>query len=173
MTDDAKPHCDACEVDGKRADRHTLEEHLEADLNAELEAEKEARLRAGVVEDVLAALADRGVRRPVRVTLPSASANDASAPEFYTTHKGGPHLPGKSRHWMVRNARTIPGAHKVGRDWIVPRAAYEAWLTALDARQCATATAPAHTTSSTNAHEIALRGLERAGYRPTKGGTHA
>jgi len=54
----------------------------------------------------------------------------------YTTAKGGPHIPGKSRDWMRRHVKTIPGSRKIGRDWTLAKADYDAWATAQDiARQ--------------------------------------
>lgn len=64
------------------------------------------------------------------------ASNADTLADVYTSKKGGPHLPGKSRPWMVRNAKTIPGARKVGRDWVVAHADWERWLAEQDARRC-------------------------------------
>jgi hypothetical protein len=56
----------------------------------------------------------------------------ANAPLVYTTHKRGPHVPGKTRAWMLRHVKTMLGSRKVGRDWTIAAADYEAWETAQD-----------------------------------------
>ena len=64
-------------------------------------------------------------------------ARMAAPSSHYTTRPAGPHPPGKSRAWALRTLKTIPGARKVGRDWIVSVDAYEAWLTDEDTARCA------------------------------------
>jgi hypothetical protein len=59
-----------------------------------------------------------------------------AAPMVYTTSKRGPHLPGKTRRWMLEHVKLMPGAHKVGRDWTISASDYDAWVTAEDARRC-------------------------------------
>lgn len=55
----------------------------------------------------------------------------------YTTHKRGPHFPGKTRDWMLRVIKTMPGAQRIGRDWTIRAADYDAWASAEDTRRCA------------------------------------
>jgi hypothetical protein len=86
--------------------------------------------------------------------------------EVYSSNKRGPHIPGKSRQWMVRNVRTMPGARKVGRDWTISRTDCERWMTEKDVQECRAATTPA----PTSAREIALNALARAGLRATNKG---
>jgi hypothetical protein len=49
-------------------------------------------------------------------------------PAFYTSNRRGPNLPGRSQLWCVRNMRHIPGAQKVGRDWVLSEEDYAAWV---------------------------------------------
>jgi hypothetical protein len=113
-----------------------------------------------------------GVESPESfVAGPAASArvsNSNGIPEngFYSSRKGAAHLPGKSRRWMLDHAREIPGARKVGRDWIVPCTAYNRWLAEEDAARCR-ATTPIHTVDG-HARAIAERTLANAGLRPTR-----
>ena len=64
-------------------------------------------------------------------------ARMAAPSSHYTTRAGGVHVPGKSRAWALRTLKTIPGARKVGRDWVVSVEAYEAWLTDQDTKRAA------------------------------------
>lgn len=84
--------------------------------------------------------------------------------ETYTTAKGGPLLPGKSRDWMRRNVRGMPGARKVGRDWVIARADYEAWLAARDDARAAKPRTVVAKTSDDVAFAIEM--LAKAGVRP-------
>ena len=61
------------------------------------------------------------------------------ATAIYTTAKRGPHCPGKSRTWMLKNIRSMPGAKKVGRDWIIGADEYARWAAAKDAGRRAAA----------------------------------
>lgn len=101
-------------------------------------------------------------------------------PTHYTTSKAGPHIPGKSRRWMLDHVCLIPGARKEGRDWVIAIAAYEAWATREDLRKCGVRkvqTAPVHTSTkklhSTTFDEADLkarvaRSMSAQGYRLTK-----
>lgn len=57
-----------------------------------------------------------------------------------TTHYGSGKTatppPGKSRSWAVRNLKSIPGAHKIGRDWIVSVEDFDAWSIEQDTARC-------------------------------------
>lgn len=57
-----------------------------------------------------------------------------------TTHYGSGRKasppPGKSRAWAVRNLKTIPGARKIGRDWIVSVEDFDAWAADRDSARC-------------------------------------
>jgi hypothetical protein len=87
------------------------------------------------VEVLAEKIAERVVER-VLVRLGRLPA-EPERPTAYTTHKSGPHLPGKTRRWMLDHARNIPGAKKVGRDWVISVEDYEAWCKAEDTRRCA------------------------------------
>jgi hypothetical protein len=43
---------------------------------------------------------------------------------------------------MLEHIRKMPGARKVGRDWVIAPVDYEAWLRAEDARRVALASKP-------------------------------
>jgi hypothetical protein len=60
------------------------------------------------------------------------AAQSAASDTYYTSRKGGPYIPGKSRAWMLRHARTIPGARKIGRDWVIKASDFEAYLVQRD-----------------------------------------
>jgi len=84
--------------------------------------------------------------------------------DYYTTSAVGPHLPGKSRLWMKRNIRKIPGAQKIERDWIISHEDYEQWLRDRDAAQVRRSVkrlAPAKDDAA-----LAEEALRAAGYRP-------
>ena len=87
-----------------------------------------------LLDEIADRVATRMLSRLERGALPSSAP-----PVVYTTHKDGPHLPGKTRRWMLEHVKNIPGARKVGRDWLIDASAYRAWLTAEDSRQCAKA----------------------------------
>lgn len=96
--------------------------------------------------------------------------------DVYTSSKVGPNIPGKSRDWMLRHIGEIPGAHKVGRDWIVTRVDYERWLTAKDTARFRTtpvrkAPAPARAESAEDRRRRLVEEMfAREGLRPTKAG---
>ncbi len=128
------------------------------------------RAAGGVASDagfdaVLDALAERVATKVL--------ARLAGPTEHYGTSKSAVLPPGKSRAWAVRNVRRIPGAMKVGRDWIVPVAAFDAWLTEEDLRRCGAAPAPKgafvpDSTSHPSLAERADRTLLAAGLRRTR-----
>jgi hypothetical protein len=108
------------------------------------------------------------VETPSAPAAPARASNTNGVPAdgFYSSRKGAPHLPGKSRRWMLDHAREIPGASKVGRDWVIPHAAYERWRAEQDAARCR-ATASIRTPDA-DARTIAERTLANAGLRPTR-----
>lgn len=57
----------------------------------------------------------------------------ASSITHYGTGKTATLPPGKSRAWALRTLKTIRGARRVGRDWIVSIEDFNAWLTEKDA----------------------------------------
>ncbi len=99
---------------------------------------------------------------------PMAAAPALPIADYYTTNKIGPRIPGKTRTWMLDNAKTMPGAHKVGRDWVISPVDYEAWLTEQDTARCR-ASAP-ELRDVVDARKIAESTLAKAGLRATKGG---
>lgn len=79
----------------------------------------------------------------------------------YTTATSGPHIPGKSRAWSLRNVKHMKGARKVGRDWLIDADAYEAWLSERDEAQLV---APA----ANDVDRLVESGLKASGFRRTK-----
>lgn len=77
----------------------------------------------------------------------------------YTTASRGPGIPGKSRAWCLRNIRTMPGARKVGRDWVITAEAYEAWLSERDDARFAPAPA------ANDVDRLVKDSLRAAGFR--------
>jgi hypothetical protein len=100
---------------------------------------------------------------------PARAGNSNAVPGdgFYSSRKGAPHLPGKSRRWMLDHAREIPGAKKIGRDWIVPHVAYVQWLADQDAARARAEAVPSPSQEA-DARTIAERTLANAGLRPTR-----
>jgi hypothetical protein len=86
----------------------------------------------------------------------------------YCTGKSGTLPPGKSRRWLRDHAPAIPGARKLGRDWMVTRVDFDRWV---DAQQTAKPLRPPFASPSIapiiNIDEL----LERNGLRPTGSGT--
>jgi hypothetical protein len=109
------------------------------------------------------ALADRIAER-VADRLGSGRTAD-----IYTTRKGGPHIPGKSRDWMLRRIKEMPGARNVGKDWQITHADYERWLMEQDVSTCKAAAVPLGVNKTPgNVRDIAEAALARAGFRATK-----
>ncbi len=90
------------------------------------------------LDTLLDEIADRVAER----LLPKLKSISPPAAVVYTTHKSGPHIPRKSRRWMLEHISKMPGARKVGRDWLISAADYDAWQAAEDARRCALAAKP-------------------------------
>ncbi len=88
--------------------------------------------------------------------------------DIYTTRTGGPHIPGKSRDWMLRRVKEMPGARKVHKDWQIARTDFEQWLTNQDVIMCKKAVTPTANTTTSNVRDIAEAALARAGLRATK-----
>jgi hypothetical protein len=97
---------------------------------------RNARDEYGVNHDVLFAGLAELAKLFARHLVPPAHHAAPSAPLIYTTNKRGPYLPGKSRRWMLEHIPSMPGAHKVGRDWSIRAVDYDDWVTAEDARRC-------------------------------------
>ncbi len=83
----------------------------------------------------------------------------------YTTAKRGPHVPGKSRAWMIKNVKVMPGGRKVGRDWIISSDDYQNWAAAHDAGR---RRAPAKAVPASSVEALAEACLATAGYRSTR-----
>ena len=62
-----------------------------------------------------------------------------SAPtsHYSTASRSGTLPPGKSRAWALRTLKLVPGARKVGRDWVVSVADFEAWAAEKDSERLA------------------------------------
>jgi hypothetical protein len=100
------------------------------------------------------------VAKEVLLALQSAPTTTIA----YTTSKGGPNPPGKTRAWALRMVKGMPGAHKVGRDWVISVVDYERWVQAMDSsRPRRRAERP-----TTEEEQLADRCLAEAGYRATK-----
>jgi len=110
-----------------------------------------------------------------RVAKKLGGAVNPALPARYTTNKAGPHIPGKTRRWMREHIKSMPGARRVGRDWEISAADYEAWATAEDARRCESAIRPRRpargavvSAPATSKEAAALRAIEAAGFRQVK-----
>lgn len=116
--------------------------------------------------------------KPLADAVSRLSATPA-APLIYTTHKSGPHLPGKSRRWMLDHVEKMPGAQKAGRDWTISAVDFSKWLADEDARLARERTArrlkkapaipplpPANDVDSLDAYVNVL--LDEAGFRRSK-----
>jgi hypothetical protein len=88
----------------------------------------------------------------------------ASSAEVYSTSKLGPHVPGKSRDWMLRNVKRMRGAVKVGRDWQITRTDFLAWRREEDAADVRMTVKRAIIEPDDEA--LASEALRNAGYRP-------
>jgi hypothetical protein len=97
---------------------------------------------------------------------------------FYTTAKGGALPPGRTRRWLMRNAKLVPGARKEGRNWIVSRTDWEHFAAARDEEQVRARVQRAAARPRECAHsgvdsravdELADAALIAAGYRFTDG----
>lgn len=85
-----------------------------------------------------------------------------SAPStHYGTGRAAVLPPGKSRAWALRNLKLVPGAKKVGRDWIVSVADFEAWLTERDTRRNVTPLRPANDAPDLLEESLRASGLRR------------
>lgn len=118
-------------------------------------------------------LADAVAERVAKKLKPTTGAPVV----VYTTNKSGPHLPGKTRRWMLDHIRLIPGAKKVGRDWEITAADWEAWKASGDMRLVRAADAtPRHVRQATvtsvvdpaDLQERARRSLQAAGFRRSR-----
>ncbi len=78
----------------------------------------------------------------------------------YTSASRGPNIPGKSRAWALRNIKLMPGAKKVGRDWVITADAYEAWLSERD--EARFSPPPANDVDRLIEKGLAAAGLRRA-----------
>jgi hypothetical protein len=86
----------------------------------------------------------------------------ADEPAAYSTRRGGPRPPGVSAEAWREQAPQIPGARKPGRWWIVPAAAYEAWIAARSTTP--TSPAPATDTPIWDPESVVVElGLRRGG----------
>lgn len=116
-------------------------------------------MNTATIEPFLAALADMVAERVLAKLSMTTSAT-------YTTNKRGPNIPGKSRMWALRNVKTMPGARKVGVDWMIAAADFDAWATAQDATS--TARRRGAPKAPVDLEEFADACLDAAGYRPTR-----
>ncbi len=73
-----------------------------------------------------------------------------AATDYYTSRKSGPHIPGKSRSWMLRQVRSIPGARKIGRDWVIKVSDFESYLVEQDTARIKKAYGAKASTDSTD-----------------------
>jgi hypothetical protein len=121
----------------------------------------------------LEALAKEVAPHVVRILLEQLSLARANVDAQFSTREGlePPEFVGRRRAWLA-TAKTIPGAIKIGRWWLVPRPAYAAWLTSR-----ATVPASAATTTATSPANDAgdawtpRKALLSVGIRPTREGS--
>jgi hypothetical protein len=111
------------------------------------------------LEPLIEEIAERVAKR-VLAALASAPTNAVA----FTTSKAGPNPPGKSRAWALRNVKTMPGARKVGRDWVISVVDYERWARAQDAARSSRREPEA----PTDIEEFADACLRGGGFRATK-----
>ena len=78
-----------------------------------------------------------------------ARAATPNKTEYYTSGKRGPHPPGKTGRWLREHAHEIPGARRVGRDWVVTIEEFDAWTGSRQQKASARRAQPVAPTSST------------------------
>jgi len=117
-------------------------------------------------EELLDELAERVVAKILaRLAAPAG---------HYGTGRAATLPPGKSRAWALRTLKTISGARKVGRDWIVSVDDFDAWASEQDTKRCAAKSSapprrPAGVASSPlTLTERADRSLAASGFRRTR-----
>ena len=110
------------------------------------------------LDEVLDAIAERVAERVAKKLGHVAAA-------IYTTAKRGPHIPGRSRSWMLKHVRAMPGAQKTGRDWIISADDYRRWAAAQDAARVRRATAA---DAPVGPEALAEAYLSELGFRPTR-----
>lgn len=115
--------------------------------------------RPDVLTPLVDALVERVAERLGERPTPSA---------HYTTSKRGPLPPGKSRAWALRTLKTIPGARKVGRDWVVSTADYQTWLTAQDMKSFTRPSVAKVRSDLVDLDAITDAALTDAGFRRTR-----
>lgn len=86
----------------------------------------------------------------------------SSAKTVYSTSKLGPYCPGKSKGWMVRNLKIMPGARKIGRDWTITGEDYDAWCRAQDTARCRKPQPPTGTEEDLADSYLQAAGLRKA-----------
>ncbi|WP_394845236.1 hypothetical protein LZC95_50435 [Pendulispora brunnea] len=117
----------------------------------------------GLVDEIAERIAERVVAR---------IGNTAKT--VYTTSKRGPHAPGKSRGWLQRHIKTMPGARQAGRDWVIDSADYDRWCTSRytkslpPAPRIAIRSESVGSTSEDELQKLADECLAEAGFRPTR-----
>lgn len=79
---------------------------------------------------------------------------------IYSTSARGPWIAGKTRAWMLRNVKTMPGAIRVGRDWTISHDDVEKWSRLKDVAE--------HKAPVSNVEELAKKYLRDDGSRFTK-----
>ncbi len=103
----------------------------------DFERARAGRLAAGdprviAVASAIVALIDAIAGGGASLRAGAAGGQSAPAETYYTSRKGGPYIPGKSRAWMLRQAHSIPGARKIGRDWVIKSSDFESYLVQRD-----------------------------------------
>ncbi len=149
---------------------------FEITLSAEVASDLRARLRIGQgVGSPMSAVPANILDAFLDVLAERVAAKIAEKTAGPSTHYGSGRSatlpPGKSRAWAVRNLKSIPGARKVGRDWVVSVDDYEAWLADRDAarfRQGIGETARA-ANDTVDVEALADQALAEAGLRRTRG----
>ncbi len=131
---------------------------------ADLEAEGHALLARGY--NLLAQAAARRATA-ARLDLASAMGGAQPPPAFYTTSKLGPAVPGKTRRWMLRHVPSMPGASKLGRDWVIRREDFDDWVASRPQSRMRLANSTGMRPGLAADEALADEALRAAGYLPS------
>ncbi len=89
----------------------------------------------------------------------------AASTSHYGTGRAATLPPGKSRSWALRTLKKIPGARKVGRDWVVSVEDFDAWTTERDTARVAPPPRANPANDMANVEALAAQALVESGFR--------
>lgn len=116
--------------------------------------------------DAIVAIVDMIANRVVE-KLEERQVVNGTNEVVYTAN--GPLIPGKKRSWMLANIKKMPGAYKVGRDWMISATDFDGWRKTEEARRCARGVVKLATAKADNDQpESAIERIEAQGLRRTK-----